>query len=398
MRIRWRGLELPSEVSLDESVCTETYGRFIIEPFERGFGTTIGNSLRRVLLSSIEGAAVSSVKISGASHEFMSLPGVMEDVTNIVLNIKSLVVQCDATERKTMSVTRDTKGEVRAGDIVADPAIDIYDPEHLLATLTSDVEFKIEMVVRTGRGYVSAAENASREPEIGVIPVDSVFSPIVRVRYRTEDTRVGQLTNYDRLILEVWTDGTIAPEDAVVEASKILRKHLNPFVSYRMLGTDMVNSPPIAVPQQGGQQTIDSEMEQLLSRPISDLELSVRAGNCLEAARVLTVGEVVQKSEAELLRLRSFGKTSLREVRRKLADWGLSLGMVVDGSTPPPPVSESPVLGVADISGPIGAPYTAPTSEVPEVSSMPPAPASESSDVSSSPSEMSVPANPTEGN
>jgi DNA-directed RNA polymerase subunit alpha len=398
MRIRWRGLELPSEVSLDESVCTETYGRFIIEPFERGFGTTIGNSLRRVLLSSIEGAAVSSVKISGASHEFMSLPGVMEDVTNIVLNIKSLVVQCDATERKTMSVTRDTKGEVRAGDIVADPAIDIYDPEHLLATLTSDVEFKIEMVVRTGRGYVSAAENASREPEIGVIPVDSVFSPIVRVRYRTEDTRVGQLTNYDRLILEVWTDGTIAPEDAVVEASKILRKHLNPFVSYRMLGTDMVNSPPIAVPQQGGQQTIDSEMEQLLSRPISDLELSVRAGNCLEAARVLTVGEVVQKSEAELLRLRSFGKTSLREVRRKLADWGLSLGMVVDGSAPPPPVSESPVLGVADISGPIGAPYTAPTSEVPEVSSMPPAPASESSDVSSSPSEMSVPANPTEGN
>ncbi len=330
MRIRWRGLELPSQVTLDESVSTDTYGRFVIEPFERGFGTTIGNSLRRVLLSSIEGAAVSSARISGAAHEFMSIPGVLEDVTDIILNIKGLVVWSEAEERKIIRVSRNTKGEVRAGDIESDPAVEVINEDHVIATLTDDVDFNIEMVVRTGRGYVTAEENLQKEHEIGLIPVDSTFSPVIRVRYRTEDTRVGQRTNYDRLILEVWTNGTIAPEDAVVEASKILRKHLNPFVHYRQLGDAMVETAAAAVPQSA--QQMDSELEQLLKRSVSDLDLSVRASNCLEAARIQTVGEIVEKTEAELLRLRSFGKTSLREVRRKLADWRLSLGMVFESS------------------------------------------------------------------
>ena len=292
MRIRWRGLELPSEVILDESVSTEEYGRFVIEPFERGFGTTIGNALRRILLSSLEGAAVCSVKIAGASHEFMSIPGVLEDVTNIILNIKGLIVCSTADEPKTMMVSRSSKGEIRGRDIVADPAIEIVDPDHLIATLTDDVSVEIEMIVRTGRGYAAAEENASLEQEIGVIPVDSIFSPVIRVRYRTEDTRVVQKTNYDRLILEVWTNGTIAPEDALVEASKILRKHLNPFVQYHDLGSEVVQC---AAPVQVEPSQVSSEMEKLLARPTSALELSVRANNCLESTKIDTIGELAQK-------------------------------------------------------------------------------------------------------
>jgi len=329
MRIRWRGLELPSQVVRDESVGTATYGRFIIEPFERGFGTTIGNSLRRVLLSSLDGAAVTQVKIAGAAHEFMSLPGVLEDVTDIVLNVKSVVVKSEFDEPKMMKVVRSGAGEVRARDIVCDPAITIINPDHLLATLTGDVAFEMEMVVRKGRGYATAQENAGNEEEIGVIPIDSAYSPVTRVRYRTEDTRVGQRVNFDRLVLEVWTNGTVSPDDALVEASKILRKHLNPFVQYQQLGTVFVMS---GAPSRSETPAMNTEFEKLLQRPISELDLSVRASNCLEAARIQTVGELAQKTEADLLRLRSFGKTSLREIRRKLADIGLSLGMVFDTS------------------------------------------------------------------
>jgi len=345
MRIRWRDLELPTEVVLDESVSTETYGQFNIEPFERGFGTTIGNSLRRVLLSSLEGAAVYSVKIAGVAHEFTSLKGVLQDVTDIILNVKSLVVVCDADEPKTMKVTRKTKGEVRAGDIEADSAIEIVDPDHLLATLTDDVKFEMEMTVKKGRGYAAAAENKGHDQEIGVIPVDAIYSPIIRVRYRTEETRVGQSVNYDRLILEVWTRGTISPEDALVEAAKILRKYLNPFVQYYSLGEDMVQS--IVAQKTFTAQTPD-EIEKYMNRPLSDIDLSVRARNCLEAARIVTIGELLQKSEGDLLRLRSFGKTSLREVRRKLADIGLGLGLTLDASGKPvEPIQLSPPDQVA---------------------------------------------------
>ena len=343
MRIRWRGLELPSQVELDTDVSTDRYGRFIIEPFERGFGTTVGNSLRRILLSSLQGAAVTSVKIPGAAHEFTALPGVLEDVTDILLNVKSLVVKLDREEPTTMFVSRTGKGEIRASDIVADPAVTIVNPDLLLATLTDDVEFRLDMTLRVGRGYASASENAAPDQEIGVVPVDAIFSPVERVRYKTIETRVGQRTNYDCLILEVWTKGTILPEDALVEAAKILRKHLNPFVQYHELGSEMVVEPP-EIPAASADHAV--ELQGKLERSVADLELSVRASNCLQAARLQTVGELVQKTEADLLRVRSFGKTSLREVRRKLANWGLALGMMLseDGNTVsdplPPPSSD----------------------------------------------------------
>jgi DNA-directed RNA polymerase subunit alpha len=324
MRIRWRGLELPTQVVRDDSISTDTFGRFTIEPFERGFGTTVGNSLRRILLSSLEGSAVTQVRIAGADHEFTSLPGVLEDVTDIILNIKGLVVSLDSEIPKTMRVERREKGEIRAGDFQCDPAIAVYNPELLIATLTDDVRFSAELTVAGGRGYVPAMEHTDENTEIGVIPVDALYSPVTRVRYRTEDTRVGQKVNYDRLIMEIWTKGTTAPEDALVEAAKILRKHLNPFVQYFELGHDVVAARSAAEP---AAPAVDDELRQKLERSIATLELSVRASNCLDAAKVATIGELVRMTEQELLQLRSFGKTSLMEVRQKLAEIGLSLGM-----------------------------------------------------------------------
>ncbi len=324
MRMRWRGLELPARVALDDAVSTDSYGRFVIEPFEQGFGTTIGNSIRRVLLSSLEGAAVTSVKIAKVSHEFTSMDGVLEDVTDILLNIKGIVLSLTGAEQKTMSVKRSKAGEVRAGDIVGDPAITIANPEHHICTLTVDVPFQVEMTVKKGRGYATVNDNRDADQELGVIAIDSVYSPVLRVRYRTEDMRVGQRTNYDRLILEVWTKGTVMPEDALVEAATILRKHLNPFVMYHELGPDVISSPRFGLDVPPPK---DAALVEILNRPISSLNLSVRAGNCLEAARLATVEDLVLKSEGDLLRFRSFGKTSLHEVQRKLADIGLTLGM-----------------------------------------------------------------------
>ncbi|MBN1342202.1 MAG: DNA-directed RNA polymerase subunit alpha [Phycisphaerae bacterium] len=329
MRIRWRDLELPTKVELDPEVSTDTYGRFIIEPFERGFGTTVGNSLRRILLSSLEGAAVTRVKMTGAQHEFSSLSGVLEDVTDIILNIKGLVVQMEGEGVKTMFVTKQGPGEVYGSDIQADPAITIVNGDQQIATLTDKVEFHAEMTVKTGRGYVTAEENAAGEDEIGVIPVDSVFSPVTRVRYKTEDTRVGQRVNYDRLVMEIWTKGTVRPDMALVEAAKILRKHLNPFVQYFEVGDQMV-AEGVGEPDGEG---IDAELQAKLAMPISELDLSVRANNCLDSAKITTVGQLVQLTNADLLRVRSFGKTSLREVKRKLADLGLALGMKVPGAS-----------------------------------------------------------------
>lgn len=344
MRIRWRGLELPARVVRDESISTGTFGRFTIEPFERGFGTTVGNSLRRILLSSLEGSAVTHVRIAGADHEFTSLAGVHEDVTDIILNIKAIVVSLDAETPKTMRVERHTRGEVRAGDLVCEPAIKVHNPELLLATLTDDVDFSAELTVGRGRGYVPASEHYDENLEIGVIPVDSLYSPVTRVRYRTEDTRVGQRVNYDRLVMEIWTNGTTAPEDALVEAAKILRKHLNPFVQYYDLGEHVTAAQSLmeqALPAQ------DDELRQKLERPIATLDLSVRASNCLEAAKIVTIGELVRLSESDLLQLRSFGKTSLMEVRQKLGELGLSLGMSIgatDSGDPASPADTVPAI------------------------------------------------------
>lgn len=329
MRIRWRGLELPGRVVRDASVSTNSYGRFTVEPFEQGFGTTIGNSLRRVLLSSLEGAAITTVKFAGVSHEFTNIEGVMEDVTDILLNIKGIVIRYEGDDPKRIVVRRDQAGEVRAGDIESDASIAVLNPEHHIATLTDKVSFHAEMTVRRGRGYATAADNRSPDQELDVIPVESVFSPVLRVRFRTEDMRVGQLTNYDRLILDIWTNGAVLPEDALVEAGLILRKHLNPFVLYYELGSDVVNISEGALDEPT---PLDqSELNEALDASITELNLSVRANNCLEAVRVQTLRDLVQLTEADLLRFRSFGKTSLHEVQRKLAERGLRLGMVLGG-------------------------------------------------------------------
>lgn len=331
MRIRWRGLELPTQVIRDESISTGTYARLVIEPFERGFGTTVGNSLRRILLSSLEGAAVTKVRIAGASHEFVSLSGVQEDVADIILNIKGLVLKQDGDGERVMRLSRRGPGEVYARDIVTDPSVTIINQGQLIATLTEPVELAIEFWVSPGRGYRMAEEGQGTTEELGIIAVDSVFSPVTRVRYKTEETRVGQRTNYDRLILEIWTKGTVRPEDALVEAAKILRKHLNPFVLYRELGDETVTSET-AVAESSGENMLDRELQERLSMPVVQLDLSVRASNCLESAKVTTVGELVRMTEADLLKVRSFGRTSLREVKRKLADLGLSLGMAFSES------------------------------------------------------------------
>ncbi|MBL8763221.1 MAG: DNA-directed RNA polymerase subunit alpha [Phycisphaerae bacterium] len=334
MRIKWRGLELPSRVTIDPHFSGPTFGRFVVEPFERGFGTTVGNSLRRILLSSLEGAAVTSVKIKKVQHEFSTIPGVMEDVTDIILNVKSLVVRLDGDEPKSMRLAARGPGEVTADLIEADPAVTIINKDLVIATLTEAVDFEMELRVEKGRGYVPAAEryNSAEEQEIGVIHTDSIFSPVQRVRYRIEETRVGQKTNYDRLVMEVWTNGTLTPDMALVEAAKILRKHLNAFVQYFEIGMETVSAEAAAAA------SLDEELIRKLQMSIGDLDLSVRASNCLESAAISTVADLVTKTDAELLKVRAFGRTSLREVKKKLLEIGLDLGIKLpEGFAPPAP-------------------------------------------------------------
>ena len=241
MRIRWRGLELPSLVTAERSTLSATYGKFVAEPFERGFGVTVGNSLRRILLSSLEGSAVTQIKLHGAQHEFSTLPGVVEDVTDIVLNVKSLVVKNYSEQTRVVRIEKNQKGPITGADVRTDDQVEVINKDHVIATLTEDVPFLLEMVVENGRGYVPATEHTPQAQEIGIIPVDAAFSPVVRVRYEVEETRVGQKTNYDKLTMEIWTNGSVSPEMALVESAKILRKHLNPFVQYNELGP-MVHS------------------------------------------------------------------------------------------------------------------------------------------------------------
>lgn len=324
MHIRWRGLELPSVVECDQESLTDIYGKFVAEPFERGFGTTVGNGLRRILLSSLEGSAVTQIKIHNAQHEFTTVPGVLEDVTDIVLNVKSLVVKNHSESTKVLRVERNMAGEITAGDIVTDESVEIINKDHVLATLTEDVPFVMEMVVENGRGYVPSSEHSDNVQEIGIIPIDAIFSPVLRVRYQVEETRVGQKTNYDKLTVEITTDGSLGPEMALVEAAKILRKHLNPFVQYSSLGPQ-IRSPARVTTTEG----IDPGLEAKLNLPIAELKLSVRASNCLESENIMTVRELVGRSEDALLEVRNFGETTLTEVREKLSELGLHLGMRV---------------------------------------------------------------------
>ncbi|MBL6711760.1 MAG: DNA-directed RNA polymerase subunit alpha [Pirellulales bacterium] len=322
MHIRWRGLELPGVVAADQATLTDTYGRFTAEPFERGFGTTVGNSLRRVLLSSLEGSAITQIKVGGALHEFTTIPGVLEDVTDIVLAIKSLVVKNHSDSTRVIRVEKSTKGPVTAADIQTDEAVEVINKDLLLATLTDDVPFEIEMVVENGRGYVPATEHSPETQEIGIVPVDAVFSPVTRVRYEVEETRVGQKTNYDKLTLEIWTDGTITPEMALVEAAKILRKHLNPFVNYGEPG------PGVHLPAAGVDVlAIEAPVSSRLGQLVSDLGLGTRAVNCLEAEGISTLRDLVGRTREQLHELRNAAEITVQEIEDKLAEHGLSLGM-----------------------------------------------------------------------
>jgi len=326
MRIRWRGLELPNRVVSDRSTLTDTYGKFTAEPFERGFGVTVGNSLRRILLSSLEGSAVTQVKIQGVQHEISTIPGVVEDVTDIILNIKSLVVKNASDLPRKITIQREQKGLVLAKDITTDADVEIINPDHVIATLTDDVPFFVEMTVENGRGYRTAEENAGKEREIGMIPVDSSFSPVVRVKHEIEDTRVGQKTNYDKLIMEIWTNGTVSPQMALVEGAKILRKHLNPFIQYAEPGPE-IGMGDFTEQAAGAGDQVDVELERKLNMSLAELELSVRATNCLESEGITTVRDLVIRNDDELLEVRNFGETTLKEVKVKLAERGLQLGM-----------------------------------------------------------------------
>lgn len=327
MHIRWRGLELPSVVNCEKETLSHTYGKFYAEPFERGFGVTIGNSLRRVLLSSLEGSAVTQIKVRGAQHEFSTLEGVQEDLTEIVLNVKSLVVKNHSDSTRVITVEKNTRGPITGADVQTDADVEIINPNHVLANLTADVPFMMEMVVENGRGYVPSTEHSTGDHELGIIPIDAVFSPVTRVRYLVEETRVGQKTNYDRLALEIWTDGSLHPEMALVEAGKILRKHINPFVQYTELGKQ------VHAIARGGPGSAEAHLESKLNTPVTELRLSVRAGNCLESEGIRTLRDLVQRTEDQLLEVRNFGETTLNEVREKLANLGLHLGMRLPSSS-----------------------------------------------------------------
>ncbi|MDR2641363.1 MAG: DNA-directed RNA polymerase subunit alpha [Planctomycetaceae bacterium] len=333
MRIRWRGLELPSKVSCNSETLTDNYGSFVVEPFERGFGHTVGNSLRRVLLSSLEGSAITRVKIKNALHEFTSIKGVLEDVTEITLNIKSLVVKLYDDKPRILRISKNTAGQVTSADIMGDDSVEVIAKNHFIATLTDNVPFEIEMVVENGRGYVPATEQMAsirdRGEDIGFIPLDAAFSPVVRVQYDVDETRVGQKTNYDRLTIQIWTDGSVSPELALVEGAKIFRKHLNPFVQYDRLG-QLVHSRAKPSMFSG----VDPSLDAKLSMELAELMLSVRAMNCLESENIKVLRDLVTRSEDSLLELRNFGETTLTEVKEKLAALGLKLGMKIPSNNP----------------------------------------------------------------
>ncbi|MBO7723564.1 MAG: DNA-directed RNA polymerase subunit alpha [Thermoguttaceae bacterium] len=329
MRIKWRGLELPSELVCDRDTLTPYYGRFTAEPFERGFGVTVGNSLRRVLLSSLEGSAVTSMKLKvqqkDVPHEFTSVEGIFEDTTEIALNVKALVVRNSDENEHTIRIKKQGPCEVTAADIETDLNVKVINTDHHIATLTGDVDFNLEMVVRNGRGYQPASEQdrfrSDGTAEIGTILLDASFSPVVKVQATVEETRVGQRTNYDKLVLQIWTDGSVDPEMALVEAAKILRKHLNPFVLYDRPGDSIYGMP--------SGKASGPVFDQRLTASVTVLDLSNRAINALKPLNIRTVGDLVAKSEEDLLGLRNFGETTLNEVREKLAkfDSGFHLGM-----------------------------------------------------------------------
>ena len=322
MGIKWKDFQLPKFLEIDETSHTPTYARFIAEPFERGYGVTLGNSLRRVLLSSIEGSAVTSVKINGVLHEFGTVDGVLEDVTDIILNMKNLILSSHSRAAKTIYIKKEKAGDVTGRDIMTDGTVEVLNPDLHIATLTKDVKFHVDIEVGRGRGYVPAEMNKKEEQAIGAIPVDSMFSPIKKVAYHVENTRVGQKTDYDRLVLEVSTNGSIDPKEAMLYAANILRGHLDVFMNLGQL--------PEELEEEESMSPEETQMYDKLRLPISELELSVRSSNCLREANIKIIADLVRKSESELLGLRNFGKKSLTEVKELIVAMGLTLGIQID--------------------------------------------------------------------
>jgi DNA-directed RNA polymerase subunit alpha len=316
--------ELPNKLTKVEEGSTPTYGKFIAEPFEAGYGHTIGNSLRRVLLSSIEGAAISSIKVDGVNHEFQSIDGVVEDVTDIVLNLKKVLIVSTSEQEETVLLLKvNRQGPVTAADIQADANITIVNPDQVICTLDKERSFDAEITIKTGRGYCPGELNKKEDQAIGVIPIDSLFSPVKLVKYAVEATRVGQITDYDKLVLEVWTDGRISPDDALKQAGSILKHHLDVFDNVSEENYEFDN-------QQSEVSEEQNKLRKLLNMSVNEIELSVRAANCLNNANITTVGELAMKTEQEMLKYRNFGKKSLNEIKDKLEDLGLSLGMQFD--------------------------------------------------------------------
>ena len=319
----WKGFQKPKRLECDSDQLTPTYGKFTAQPFERGFGTTIGNALRRVLLSSIDGAAVTAVRIEGVLHEFSSIPGVVEDVTDIILNLKRIPLKLHVDHPESLMVKAEGAGEVRAGQIQAGPNVEILDPDVPIATLSEEGKLSMEMRVKRGRGYVPADRNFDDDLSIGYIPIDSVHSPVRKVSYHVEDARLGQTTDYDKLTLEVWTDGSISPQDAVALGAKLIKDHMSIFINFE------------EAPATDKEETTE-EAERLnenLNRSVDELDLSVRSYNCLKNANIRTIGDLVQKTEAEMLKTKNFGRKSLSEIRELLSEMGLSLGMKLDDKT-----------------------------------------------------------------
>lgn len=322
MGIKWKDFQLPKRLECEETTYTNTYGKFSAAPFEKGYGVTLGNSLRRVLLSSIEGSAVTNVKFEGVQHEFSAIPGALEDTIEIILNLKSLILNSHSKIPKTIYIKKSGKGEIKAKDIEADETIEIVNPELHIATLTKDAEFNVEMEVAKGRGYVSAELNKREDAAIGVIPIDAIFSPVKKVNYYVENTRVGHKTDYDKLIVEIFTNGAISPKDALLYASNILQRHLDIFVSFGQLPEEIEEEPEMSKEE--------IALYEKLRLPISELELSVRSSNCLREANIKVIGDLVKRSEEDMLGFKNFGKKSLTEIKELLAGLGLNLGMQVD--------------------------------------------------------------------
>lgn len=328
MTAKLKNFQMPKEVVLDESTATEVYSKFKIEPLERGFGTTLGNALRRALLSSIPGAAITSARIDGALHEFSTLPGVYEDVVEIILNLKKIRLKVHEDGPRSLYLEVKKKGSYTASDIVCDPAVEIVNPDQHLLKLNDNVEVKIDMEVDTGRGYVSAEQNAKSDQPIGTIPLDAMFTPVSRVNFTVENTRVGQRTDYDRLLLEIWTDGTMTPEETLTFAARLLKDHLMVFIC---------KEEEIEMPEE---EVVDEEtirIRNLLKMRVDELELSVRSSNCLQAANIQIIEDLVQKSEAEMLKYRNFGKKSLNELNAVLGEMGLHFGMDISKYKEPSP-------------------------------------------------------------